>query len=618
MKKRAITLLLLCWISWGVSGCFGDDASQPPKATHGKLEINQDQMQEHGRIALDGQWEFYWQAFIDESKLEAHPPDFLADVPATWDRQESALDTIPGHGHATYRLRVHTDLPPGTRLGLDIPSISSAASFHVGDQLIGRIGRPSALASDEIGAYNPQTMYFDVPEASFDLIVHVSNHVHARGGLWQSVYLGQAATIAQGERFALGMTAFLLGALFLTGLFFLAVHCLRPEFRYALHFGLVCLSAIVTIDMLSEFFLPTLMPGLSLTQVIVIWYLSLPISLMFLLLYMHELFRSKLSQAGVWVFGSLLLLQVFLTMVLPIEWTTRQATALNGLDAFRVLFILAVILVGARRRSAGAVLNVLSVLVLLISFVHDVLLLNNVITSGLGLIAGWGVMLFVFMQMILQAYRIRAYQDEKISSELRFFQAQIKPHFLFNSINAIISISRVDAEQSRSLLQEFARYLRHRFDIGLQNDWVWLSQEIERIQAYLAIEKARHEERLKIRWELAENLDVRVPVLTLQPLVENAIQHGIMPKRSGGTVTVTIRREEKRWLFAVSDDGVGMDEKKVRQILRQDAGQGIGLKNIDERLRRFFGRGLKIESVPGKGTTVSYAILQQRKRIRRR
>lgn len=205
---------------------------------------------------------------------------------------------------------------------------------------------------------------------------------------------------------------------------------------------------------------------------------------------------------------------------------------------------------------------------------------------------------------------LRKHQMEQ--AELKILQAQIKPHFLQNTLGAIGHFCRVDAEKAQQLLYDLATYLRGTFDMTA--DSVPLEDEMKLVRAYLGIEAVRLGPRLDVRYELAGELSACViPPFTLQPLVENAVQHGITVRRQGGIIRISVRAEADGFAFLVEDDGVGISGDFLLRFnsdnfeTRRD-GQGLGLFSVDRRLRRMFGSGLKIEAAAGRGTRVSFFI----------
>jgi two-component system, LytTR family, sensor histidine kinase LytS len=209
------------------------------------------------------------------------------------------------------------------------------------------------------------------------------------------------------------------------------------------------------------------------------------------------------------------------------------------------------------------------------------------------------------------------YEQKKLvrEAEIKALQAQINPHFLFNAINTIISTIRTDSEKAATLLVRLADFFRTNINPCTEN--VSLVTELEHCRAYIAIESARFEERVRTVYQIDEDLlDCRLPPLILQPLVENALKHGILPREEGGTVTILAKRDREVVRIEVGDDGVGMDAKKAASLLLDTAcpatreGAGIALKNVNARLIAHFGTGLNVTSSSGNGTTISFEVPQ--------
>ena len=184
--------------------------------------------------------------------------------------------------------------------------------------------------------------------------------------------------------------------------------------------------------------------------------------------------------------------------------------------------------------------------------------------------------------------------------------SQINPHFLFNTLNTVSSLIRFDPDTARTLLLKLSNILRRR--LKSQVHFVPLRQELDFIDDYLDIEVVRFgRDKLQFRKEVdPEALDAFVPSMILQPLVENAIRHGIGPKVEGGTITLRISRGNGRLVVAVTDDGVGIPVERRHEIYDS----GIGISNVRERLKVLYGEEspLRIDSVLGSGTTIRFEI----------
>ncbi|HEX3031745.1 MAG TPA: histidine kinase [Bacillota bacterium] len=193
------------------------------------------------------------------------------------------------------------------------------------------------------------------------------------------------------------------------------------------------------------------------------------------------------------------------------------------------------------------------------------------------------------------------------NAELQALHAQINPHFLFNTLNTIIMFSRTNPETARRLLIRLAAFFRH--SLKKHGRFNTLEEEMEYVNTYLVLEKARFREKLRIIRDIdPEVLDHKVPVLCIQPLVENAIKHGITPKMGQGAVQIIARREEDELLVIVKDDGVGIPDDRLPYVLLPGfgSGNGVGLSNVHERLKGLFGEehGLRIVTEIDKGTTI--------------
>ncbi len=242
---------------------------------------------------------------------------------------------------------------------------------------------------------------------------------------------------------------------------------------------------------------------------------------------------------------------------------------------------------------------------------------HNILATGpLLALLGW----WLHRQAISDPRALQLTQSELalVSAELRALRAQMNPHFLINSLSVIHHLVRTNPEHARELLLNLSDVLQHTLRAG---DYVTLEREIEQTKAYLALEQARYTNRLRIQWHVAEhiNLSTLVPTLTLQPLVENAVRHGIAPKPEGGTVRVEVLEEHGGLTLRVKDDGVGfvtlgvsdpritIDQNKQGQ----DERGHVALKNISERLRLLYGEehsqqyGLEIQSKLEVGTTAT-------------
>jgi two-component system LytT family sensor kinase len=208
-------------------------------------------------------------------------------------------------------------------------------------------------------------------------------------------------------------------------------------------------------------------------------------------------------------------------------------------------------------------------------------------------------------------------EQERLLLEARLdaLQSQINPHFLFNTLNTISSLVRFDPDCARDLILKLSKILRRL--LGKHSEFVQLREEIEFIDDYLDIEVVRFgRDKLRFHKQLdPETLDIVVPSILLQPLIENSIKHGLAPKVDGGSITIRSRLKEGKLTIQVEDDGVGMSAPPAVVAHTMGSGRGIGMVNVAERLHVLFGDEGKliVQSRDGQGTlvVVEFPVLQQ-------
>ncbi|MER7466022.1 histidine kinase [Streptomyces sp. NPDC097981] len=203
-----------------------------------------------------------------------------------------------------------------------------------------------------------------------------------------------------------------------------------------------------------------------------------------------------------------------------------------------------------------------------------------------------------------------------MEAEIKALRAQISPHFIFNSLAAIASFVRTDPERARDLLLEFADFTRYSF--RRHGEFTTLAEELRSIEQYLALAGARFGDRLKVTLQVApEVLPVALPFLCLQPLVENAVKHGLEDSTEECLITIAARDAGAEAVITIEDNGIGMDPAVLRRILAGEPGgssSGIGLTNVDERIRQVYGDayGPVMETGVGAGMKITLRIPKYR------
>ena len=197
-----------------------------------------------------------------------------------------------------------------------------------------------------------------------------------------------------------------------------------------------------------------------------------------------------------------------------------------------------------------------------------------------------------------QVLRLQEQETRLANHRIQLMISQIRPHFIFNTLNTIYYLCEKDPAEAQRAIDDFSEYLRANLETLENEKEVSFSREIEYVRHYLSLEKMRFGDELRTEFDLQAD-HFGIPPMTVQPIVENAVKHGLMKKDGGGTVLIASREKEDCYEVTVTDDGTGFDPSREPQ---GDDKKHVGIRNVRERLERISGGELTIRSAPGKGT----------------
>ena len=203
------------------------------------------------------------------------------------------------------------------------------------------------------------------------------------------------------------------------------------------------------------------------------------------------------------------------------------------------------------------------------------------------------------------------FENSEIQSrqfELAFIRAQMDPHFIHNTLNVIEGVIAENQEKAGSLVNDLSHYLRSIFDYSNSERYISIHEELDAVKFYVHIEQARFPDKIFVHYEVDPGIQLKVPRMVIQPLVENAIKHGIRKRKMAGTVTIRVKELEQSYAIAVEDDGVGIADADKSKLLEYSPNKGIGLASINARLKAEYGTQLQIVSEQGKGTAVHFHV----------
>ena len=216
-----------------------------------------------------------------------------------------------------------------------------------------------------------------------------------------------------------------------------------------------------------------------------------------------------------------------------------------------------------------------------------------------------------FVLSVLMIYTGIYRQKQRVIDSQRnaLMLSQINPHFTYNTLSAIAALCDISPAQAKSLTLEFSRYLRHNLTTLSSEELIPFAREMDHVDCYLKIEKARFREKLNVAYSI-KCKDFNVPPLTIQPIVENAVRHGITKKAGGGTVHIAAFHTPKYYVVEVRDDGVGFDPDAPHA----DDRVHVGLENVRSRVKQMCRGDVQVKSIPGVGTRVIIIIPKKNNR----
>ena len=375
-------------------------------------------------------------------------------------------------------------------------------------------------------------------------------------------------------------------------------------------------------------------------------YISLMIEPVLILLYVSEKFKSKNKK---FTNGLLMGFSIFLLAVVLIvhftNYPVHQAVPIAYVSIFLVsvylLYMLWQVSFGkdtasitpfaVRTNRIEFFATLIMVVGVVLGIIRDFFVGNDRLWTDIGAIPKMALNAFAIGQLLVHIYRSYHTVEERErlqgklhDSQLELMMGQIQPHFIFNTLSSIRTLIKVDPDTAYSMVYNFSNYLRANVDNVTNMDGIGFSSEVEHINSYVNIEKVRFGDRLEVEYDIKEH-DFIVPPLSIQPLVENAIKHGVTKNVGGGTVWLRSYSTDDYYIVEVEDDGVGFTPERLEEIQKSienhdhmegssevnltgngsENHRSSGMRNIYLRLKEMSNADFDIESTEGKGTKVT-------------
>lgn len=601
---------------------------------NGKTDLSKVDFTKRELIALDGKWEFYWDQLLTPGDFTfGNLPkiDSLMKVPGSWHDKTAGTNVYENHGVATYRLLLK--YPYALKdPALKIQRVSSAYKLYVNGNLITSVGKVSKKNSDYELDYKQLIIELPNDKQELELIIQVANLDYSRGGLRESPIFGSKQVLEQQKLVLLALQLIFIGSVFIFSVYYFLVFLLQRKNKTALLFSMLCFLVALRSSVWGEtplkIFFPNMTFKIGIYVVYITGYNLMPLIIVFVLS-IYPLSYKKTS------LGLILIPNLFFEAMLlaPIGILALTNTYQFLLMLLQMIYILSILIKQVLRKSENAIIMLIAIEIFILSILSDILYnkgIGSITISYMFLYGNFAVIiamsyvqakqqasmhkkLILYNENLVESDRLK---DKIMETEMSFLQAQIKPHFLYNALNAIANVCETDGENAGKLIIDLAIYLRGSLEFNHLDKKVTIEKELEFVHRYFNIEQARFGRKIKLIMEIEITLDFQMPVLILQPLVENAVRHGISKNPEGGTVYVRMKQTVEGINIEIEDDGVGINKEKLEVLLsKKRLDQGVGLINIHHRLLRLYGKGIDISSEVGCGTCVKLVIPERGKSL---
>jgi len=639
-KHKLMTILTLLIVTIGIA-IYYTSFDEEIYVVNGVFDAHKN-LSDLEVIPLDGSWEFYFGHLLEPHQFKVFnniTPSYM-DVPSKW-TSDAFGKQYPEKGMATYRV-VISGLEPGVTYGIKKQNIRVASKIFIDKELVMQDGTPAETNEQEIMGNFPQVIYFESSNNQVEIIIQASNHKYFSGGIAEPIYFGKQLAISRYNEKQIAFEVMTIVLILSMGIIYAVLATLIPSFRKrepaSILFPIaVILFALMTstlservirfviVDISTEVLLRFEYVVICLSFISLVWFLCLMekrfvstglrnvISAIYALCSV-VIILTPMDKFGIWVSFSVINFVVLAGLWLVIAYYYVKGTELTiNLKEHSFLLVLLFIVniydVDLMAYTLGLKDNMN-----LAFFVS-----NLYVLTWLGLMAYRYEEVFrkneeLSISLIESNYNLEKHSNHAIRNEIAFLQAQIKPHFLFNTLSSIISLGKANSPKSLELLIYLSNYLKTTFSANFSSEYIHLQSEIEIINSYIKIEEARFGDRFKFNIEVDPNLlTQKIIPLLIQPLVENAIRHGALKtSQEQGVVNLSIEMDGEFIRVLIADNGPGFDQK-LKEMLFKDTSnenmteQGIGVKNINSRLKHYYKETLCIEN-NGTGVNVWFKI----------
>ena len=582
-------------------------------------DVNKYELENEKSVYLTGEWEFFWGKHIISDMVENPQVDAFVQVPSSWTTYNINGQKLSNGGIASYRINLK-NVNSNKPFVVSVPNLSGECKIFInGENVFSNRGIPGTHSTAAVESYVVPFSFAQGEENNCEIVIEMTCDFSS--GLtsvptlstYESFRLGELGTIAQ-RYFYIGIVIFIAIAVMLLGVlnkdiggqFWLFVLCFAFAFRM-----------LITNEgyMISH----GLFGNLNYETMTSLIYVSTYIIKLSMLMHLINVLGIKIKHSSLVGIAGLFLVCAFVPYILYDY--IYMATSYMWLQS--VTYLLDIILIykiseKIIARKKFAVLYLVVYCATSAGIAIENFYINGYISQNVSYIMPITCMVFISSVVLVhfgdtveafkQASKTAELQKELGDINMTLMLSQIQPHFMYNALNTIKYLTKKDPKSAETAIVKFSSYLRANMDSLSQKEPIPFKKELEHVQNYIHIESLRFADRLKVEYDIGCD-DFLIPPLTIQPIAENAIKHGINQRVDGGTLKISTYEDEKSVFILIEDDGVGFD---VDQQIN-DGRSHIGMNNIKTRLKEMLNANVEFSSTIGIGTKVTITIPKEEK-----
>lgn len=570
--------------------------------------------QKHSRYYLEGEWEFYYRQFIESDPQGEPKLSEMLEVPSSWAGNPLYDSPYESGGYASYRayIKGFSYKDPVT---IYIPNIASAYRIYLDGQLVTESGTLSKSATDTWSTPSSSKQKILLTPEKHEIVIEISSESYS--GLYLAPIIADHSYTQNYTYSFLGIRYAFIGIVIYAAiiLFILGFLSKVRYFSGWLPVLFLCLAFRMMISTEGYAISQPWFFNLSYEKMTLLMFASTFIIKLVSLIYLQDELRLKLSKEFTAFLSAAFLLVVVGVSFLPTSvYNNYYFVVLQLVSTLADLYVINRLCQELAKGDPYAGRLCFAYLFIFAGITVDALYTNGMMPFLCSSFMPVCLSLFALQLTIIHADKAaklfqrareaRELEREVEKANMAVMISQIQPHFLYNALNTIKSLIRRDPKKAEQAVIDFSYYLRGNMDSLTHTEPIPFETELAHVKYYCDIELLRFSDKLKIEYDIQEK-KFCVPTLSIQPIVENAIKHGVTKKPEGGTVRISTASDDKDYIVTVKDDGVGFDPSTIEE---DDGRSHVGIQNIRYRFENMMHATVSIESEKGVGTTVTIRI----------